>query len=167
MRNSTPFLPQKLARLRCNEQGVQLVEVAIVLPVLLLLLAATAEFGRYFYVYSTLSRSTRTAIRHISSNAYTSTEWKKAMDLARCGVMRVSGSDPSPCTSDSLALSGLAESNFTITPAAESTYFPTTVTVEINYTYTPIFNLGNFASGGSWTSVPVRAKTTMRYMLTN
>ena len=162
MRNSTPFLPQKLACLRRNEQGVQLAEVAIVLPMLLLLLAATAEFGRYFYVYSTLSRATRTAVRHVASTAFTSpanADNAVALNLALCGS--------TSCDDKSPILNGLLLSNFSVTANGGSTYFPTTVTVEINYTYTPIFNLGNFADGVSWSSVPVKPKTTMRYMLTN
>lgn len=155
------------ARFRRDERGVQLVEVAIALPVLLVLLAAVAEFGRYFYVYSTLSRATRTAVRHISSNNFSTDEWNRARDLALCGAMRASGSDPSPCTSGSVILSGLAESHFTISPNAGSTKFPTTVTVGVNYNYVPLFNLGNFASGVSWTSVPINAKTTMQFMNSN
>lgn len=155
-----------VARFGRDERGVQLVEVAIVIPILLVLLAAVAEFGRYFYVYSTLSRATRAAVRHISSNTFNDTEWKRAMDLARCGEMRESGSDPSPCTSTSVILSGLAESHFTISPAP-GTNFPTTVTVGVAYTYTPLFNLGDFADGVSWTSVPINAKTKMLYMNSN
>ena len=38
-----------LSRFRRDEQGVQLVELAIVIPIMLLLFAGIAEFGRYFY----------------------------------------------------------------------------------------------------------------------
>jgi hypothetical protein len=41
------------------------------------------------------------------------------------------------------------------------------VTVRIvNYKYTPLLNLGNFANGLKWTAVPLKPSTTMRYMLT-
>ena len=44
---------------------------------------------------------------------------------------------------------------------------PFTVTVKIvNYNYAPLINLGNFAKALSWTSVPLKPSTTMRYMLT-
>ena len=45
-----------LNRFRRDDRGVQLVELAIVLPILLLLFAGVAEFGRYFYEYSTAAR---------------------------------------------------------------------------------------------------------------
>jgi Flp pilus assembly protein TadG len=156
---------QRPARWWRDERGVQLVEAAIVLPIFLILLAVAAEFGRYFYVYSTLSRATRTAVRHISSKEFKGTTATEAKNLALCGTV-------ANCVSGTEILSGLTAANFEITPpvppALGSTNFPTTVTVRVtNYTYQPIFNLGNFAEGVSWANVPIQAKTTMRYMLAN
>ncbi|HEX9917980.1 MAG TPA: TadE family protein, partial [Pyrinomonadaceae bacterium] len=37
-----------------DERGSQLAELAIVMPVLLVLLGTTAEFGRFFHTYTTL-----------------------------------------------------------------------------------------------------------------
>jgi Flp pilus assembly protein TadG len=161
MRKRSHTIFQQATRFRRGERGVQLVEVAIVLPVLLVLLAATAEFGRYFYLYSTLSRATRTAVRHVSSKPFTTSYKTEAINLALCG-------STTTCSSGSEILSGLTTSNFNITSTGTSTNFPTTVTVQVvNYTYTPLFNLGSFVSGLSWTSVPVSTETTMRYMLSN
>lgn len=154
----------KLTRFRCDEQGVQLVEVALVVPILLILLAATAEFGRYFYYYSTLSRATRTAVRYIATHPYldnpSPNDFKtQAKNLAVCG-------SPAPCGTNTEILPGLTTANFEITPASGN--FPETVTVTVkDYNYQPIFDLGSFVSGVSWTSVPVKASTTMRYTLTN
>src|SRR5215207_2617344 len=58
--------PRAFAR---NESGTQLVELAIVLPVLLTLFAATAEFGRFFYTYQTLAKSTRSSARFLTTKA--------------------------------------------------------------------------------------------------
>lgn len=164
MRKSVFSLVHLTSRFRRDERGVQLMEVAIVMPVLLILLAASAEFGRYFYVYSTLSRATRTAVRYVSSNTFkgtTNANNPEAINLALCG-------STTTCGTGSEVLSGLTASNFSITTSGGSTYFPVTVTVQVtNYNYQPLFNLGNFADGVSWTSVPVNAKTTMRYALSN
>lgn len=147
-----------------DERGVQLLETAIVLPIFLILLAVAAEFGRYFYVYSTLSRATRTAVRHISSNNFTETTETEAKNLALCGTVAA-------CASGTEILSGLTAANFEIippVPAPPNIIFPTTVTVRVkNYTYQPIFNLGNFAEDVTWANVPIQAKTTMRYMVSN
>lgn len=158
-----------ITRFRRDDRGAQLVEVAIVLPILLILLAVTAEFGRYFYVYSTLSRATRTAVRHIASKPFTATYKTEAINLALCGTTTT-------CSSGSEILSGLKATNFNITSTGGNTYFPTTVTVEVVssqtqdkeiYSYQPIFNLGNFVSGLSWGNQTVKAKTTMRYTQAN
>ena len=50
-----------------SERGTQLVELAIVLPVLLVLFGATAEFGRFFYTYQTLSKATRVGARYLTT----------------------------------------------------------------------------------------------------
>ena len=56
-----------LSRFRRSEAGVQLVEVAIVIPVLLMLFGAVAEFGRYFYEYTTLAKAARVGARYMST----------------------------------------------------------------------------------------------------
>lgn len=81
--------------------------------------------------------------------------------------MAVCGSTTT-CATNTEILAGLTISKFNITSAGGSTFFPDTVTVQVvNYNYTPIFNLGNFVSGVTWSSIPVTASTTMRYRLTN
>ncbi len=51
-------------RLWHRERGSNLVEAAIVLPVLLLLLAGVADFGRAFRVYIVLTAATREGARY-------------------------------------------------------------------------------------------------------
>jgi Flp pilus assembly protein TadG len=55
--------------LKRTQRGVAAIEMAITLPVLLLLLVATAELGRAFYQYNTLSKSIRNAVRYLSTEA--------------------------------------------------------------------------------------------------
>ena len=61
-----------LSRFRRDEHGVQLIELAIVIPIMLLLFAAVAEFGRYFYEYTTLAKSARLGARYLVSKSITS-----------------------------------------------------------------------------------------------
>ena len=49
-----------------NQQGLAAVEFAIVLPVMLFLMLATAEFGRVFYHYNTLTKAVQTGARYAS-----------------------------------------------------------------------------------------------------
>lgn len=141
-----------------TERGAQLVELAIVLPVFLLLIAAIAEFGSYFYTYMTLTKATRVAARHLSSQPFTDEEKTKAKNLAVCG-------STSSCVSGSAVLKNFSTSNISITSTGNTT-IPTTVTVQITgYTYTPVFDLSKLAGGATWANVGANPKTTMRYLV--
>ncbi|RTR38963.1 pilus assembly protein [Shewanella canadensis] len=52
-----------------KQKGVAAVEFTILLPILLLLVIATAEFGRAIYQYSNLTRIVRDAGRYLSATA--------------------------------------------------------------------------------------------------
>ena len=60
--------PMKAARGR-DQAGVAIVEFVVALPLLLLLLMATAEFGRAFLQYTTLSQGIQDGKRYVISNA--------------------------------------------------------------------------------------------------
>src|SRR3569832_1546258 len=60
------------SRFRSDERGVQLLEVAIVIPILLLLFGAVAEFGRYFYEYTTVAKAARVGARYLASKSVAS-----------------------------------------------------------------------------------------------
>lgn len=143
------------------ESGTQLVELAIVLPVLLALLVAVAEFGLYFYTYTTLGKATRVGARFLSAQVYTDGQKTKTRNLVVCG-------STSTCASGSAIVKNLTTANVTITRTGANVYFPETVTVQITgYTYRPIFDLSRFTGGASWQNVAVSPSTTMRYMLEN
>ena len=48
------------------QAGVALVELALVLPLLILLSVMVTEFGRAFYQYNTITKSLRDAVRYLS-----------------------------------------------------------------------------------------------------
>ena len=52
-----------------RSKGVAIVEFIIVLPICLILIMATAEFGRAFLQYNTLTKSVRDGVRYVASNA--------------------------------------------------------------------------------------------------
>ena len=56
-------LMRRLSSFLRGERGTQLVELAIVLPLFVLMFAAIAEFGRFFYTYTTLAKATRVGAR--------------------------------------------------------------------------------------------------------
>ena len=155
-----------LNRFRRDEQGVQLVEVAIVIPLLLMMFAAVGEFGRYFYEYTTLAKAARVGGRFMAAKSYksASTNWQLATKkLVVYGNTDGTGSPVLP---------GLTVDNVEIVfqggTYAGGTGVPATVTVRIiNYEHEPIFDLGKLTKIKSLSlNVDVKPSITMRYMLT-
>jgi hypothetical protein len=56
------------ARNMCGEDGSSMIELAIILPVLLILFAGAAELGRLFYTYTTLDKATKVGARYLSTS---------------------------------------------------------------------------------------------------
>ena len=153
---------QWLGRFRRDEQGVQLLELAIVLPIMLLLFAGVAEFGRYFYEYTTLAKGARLGARYLSSKSVMSTEndWVgNAKNMVVFGNITGTG-DP--------IMPGLTTGNVDVQYVGGPTGVPHTVTVKIiNYQHESLFDLGGFLNSTSLSlNVDVKPSVTMRYMLT-
>ncbi len=49
--------------------GLATIEMAVTLPILLLLMVSAAELGRVFYQYNTLTKATQGAVRHLADIA--------------------------------------------------------------------------------------------------
>lgn len=152
-----PFKPARLVRrFGRSERGTQLVELAIVLPVLLMLLAASAEFGRFFYTYQTLAKATRTGARYLMTETAAGTSDAKAKNLVVYGNESGTGTP---------VVSGFTGANVRVVRSGGSNAFPERVTVRIEgYTYQPVFDLGKLIGKPSISlRVPVSPSTTMRY----
>ncbi len=150
-----------LNRFRRDERGVQLLEMAIVIPMLLILFAAVAEFGRYFYEYTTLAKASRLGARYlISKSLNSSTNYEViAKNMVVYGNAAGTGSP---------ILNGLSANNVEVTYAGPVAGVPETVTVTIvNYPHVPLFNLGALLNNNSLSlAVDVKPSVTMRYLLT-
>jgi Flp pilus assembly protein TadG len=149
----------KASRLSRDESGVQLVELAIVLPTFLILFAATAEFGRYFYEYTTLAKASRAAARYLSTAAVNSKEDNAAKNIVVYGNSAGTGSP---------ILYGMTTANVTITRLGGVAVLPETVKVQIsNFKHQPLFDLGKLANIKTLSlNVDVKPSVTMRYLLT-
>jgi Flp pilus assembly protein TadG len=154
-----------LHRFRRDEHGVQLVEIAIVIPILVLLFAAVAEFGRYFYEYTTMAKAARVGARFMSTKSIdsTNTDWVSATKkLVVYGNTAGTGTPVLP---------GLTLSNVDV-KFAGGTYsagngVPTTVTISfVNYKHVPVFDLGKMLNVTTLSlNVDVKPSITMHYML--
>lgn len=165
MRDPLKQFRRRLRSLRRSEAGTQLVEMAIALPIMLALFAATAEFGRYFYHYSTLAKSTRAGARYLTTTPVKA-DGANAAEDDKVKNLVVYG-DPNAADGSTPVVSGLSKANVSIERAGGSTTVPLTVTVKIvDYNYKPVVNLGGFGDKLKWANVPVRPSTTMRFLLT-
>ena len=154
-----------LNRFQRDEHGVQLVEIAIVLPLLLMMFGAVAEFGRYFYEYTTLAKAARVGGRFMAAKTLTSasTNWQLATKkLVVYGNTDGTGSPVLPgLTIDNVELV------FQGGTYSSGSGVPATVTVRIiNYKHKPVFDLGKLIKSKTLSlAVDVKPSITMRYML--
>lgn len=146
-----------LHRFTRDERGLQLVEAAIVIPIFLVMFAATAEFGRFFYEYTTLAKAVRSGTRYLSTNMYSESQGT-ALNLVLYGSTTETGSPILP---------GLEAKHISISHTGND-LVPTTVTIKIEgYTYKPIFDLGLLTASKKLSlNVDVSPSVTMRYLLT-
>jgi Flp pilus assembly protein TadG len=150
-----------------GERGVQLVEVAIIMPVLLLLFAVTAEFGRMFFIYTTLAKGTRVASRYLTTVPLNTADNRllygtKAKNLVVYGTT-------TPDANAQPIVPGLTTSKVVITQSGGvATTIPEFVKVEITgMTYTPLLDLGGLLDNDSFSlSIPMAPSVTLRYLIT-
>src|SRR5215468_3780884 len=167
-------LLRKVRELLRRDDGTQLIEFAIVFPVLLLLFAGTVELGRLFYTYTSLAKATRGGARYLS--LVTDTDWNGASCQTGSGTLQMScttaGKNMVMCGNaggcggagqPAVILPNLTVANIRITPPP-TTGTPRFFTVALtNYSYQPlVFDL-NSMTGGNF-SLTLTPSTTMRYM---
>lgn len=145
-----------------RQQGVAMVEFAIVLPLLLLLLLGIAELGRLLFQYNSLLQASRDAGRFVAGKAWNRTLGKidltgdpqlvlKTQYVAVYGIpAEQPGSEVVP---------GLSTGDVTVSAVGEEH-----VEVSITYTFIPLFGSGIPALIGSEIrlDVPLVATTVMR-----
>ena len=154
---------RRLASVAHNERGVQLVELAIVLPLFMILFAATAEFGRYFYEYTTLSKAARVGARYLVTQKVDCAQADLARNLVVYGNTAGTGSPILP---------GLLTSNVSITPndlacAGTPQGVPPSITVTISgFKHQSLFNLVGLLNNAAISmDIDVKPSVSLRYML--
>ena len=129
-------LVASIRRFARAERGTQMVELAVVIPIMLMLLGATAEFGRFFYTYSTLTNAVRAGARHAC-------KWERNASWTYPETSRMVVYGDFSDTSNGPILPGLSTSNVVVQANGPSVNNIDSVTVKIvNYQYVPLFNLG-------------------------
>lgn len=132
-----------------RNRGLALTETVITLPLLLLLLMATAEYGNAFWQYNTLTKCVRDGVRYASRQAATGSTGVVVVDGALSGSVGnvvVYGNEAGV---GAPRLPGLAPGNVTITAVGNSEFV-----VTANYSYQAIFGVVPVFFGGGSFSAP-------------
>ena len=153
-------LLNRISVFKRSDSGVALVELAIVLPILLMMFAAVAEFGRYFYEYTTLAKSSRDAVRYLATGYTDGRDDAAAKNLVVYGNLTGTG-DP--------ILNGLTTANVQIDrlnqDGSAAGCIPFTVTIRvINYKHASLFKLDQLTNSSSL-DIDVKPSVTMRYLM--
>ena len=165
---------RKLRDLVRDESGGTLAEMALTMPLLIVLLAGVSEIGRYFQAYTTMAKSTRAAARYLSNHQYNSLEIGRAKNLVVCGRLTscteaerlVKGADVSNVCIETTKVAGSEQIEFvTVSLPRDPTKTCDADVVANKLPYQPIFDIGGLLGSNTWTmTYPIAPSTTMRYI---
>jgi Flp pilus assembly protein TadG len=129
---------------------------------MLVLFAGVAEFGRYFYEYTTLAKASRLGARYLASKSVNSQSTNYEAIAKNIVVYGNAAGTGTPI------LDGLTTGNVTVTYAGGTAGVPETVTVGITgYEHDPLFDLGGLLNNDAVSlAIDVKPSVTMRYLLT-
>jgi len=148
---------------RRSQRGLAMVEFALSVPVLLLLMFATFEFGHFLIEYSTLNDTVRNASRYVAGKALDGTtgdlvsgsDWSslatQGTNLAIFGNIAGTGAPVLPSLN--------AANIITVTPDVVDRY----ITVTAAYPYQPLFGaaIPTFAGGSISAAFTLNISVTM------
>ena len=156
---------QRIRRfIKHDDKGAALAELAILVPFLILMVAAVAEFGRFFQKYTTLAKSTRTAARYLSNHPFPENQ-DETRNLVVCGKLTCAGGDE--------LVPGLSTANVCITSTGVGKIETVTVSIPRDGTggcgaplnYQPIFHIGALLNTGFPFPPAIAPSTTMYYVV--
>jgi Flp pilus assembly protein TadG len=148
--------------MRARSTGIAIVEFVIVLPLCLMLMLATAEFGRAFMQYNTLTQSLRDGARYVASGAIdggtgnviiNATLRTQTQNLVAYGNTAGFGA---------ASLPGLTAGSVTVADAGSGN-----VSIAVAYPYTSIFSfIPGFSYSANWvlSGISLQAAMTVRAM---
>ena len=149
----------RIRRFVKDDSGTQILELAIVLPVMLMLLGGVTEFSRFFYTYTTLTNAVRGGARHAC-------KWEKNASWTVPETQRMVVYGDFNDTSNGPILPGLSTTNVQVVANGPSVNNVDSVTVKITgYVYQPLFDLGKLTGvSGLSLNIPMNASATMHQL---
>ena len=120
-----------------NERGAELLEFALVLPLLILLVLGAIEFGRAYFTYNILAKAVRDGARYAATSEVSSTGTLDATALTKSKNIVVYGNSTGTPPKKIL---DLQTSQVTVTQTLVSSFEQYT-NVVVAYPYQPLFSL--------------------------
>jgi hypothetical protein len=138
-------------RLR-SERGAELIELALVLPILLLVFAGIVDFALMFQRFLTVSNAAREGARIAVLPGYQLADVQnRVTEYVRQGI------------GDATATPGVLRTPVTIDPPGPTPAFPAMrVRVTLTHTYLFLGPVSGFFGGGSFSQITLAASSTMR-----
>ena len=154
------LLANKRKRGSTRQTGVAIVEFTIVLPIMLFLILAVAEFGRAFMYYNTLTRAVRDSARYVSSKALKGQSQVVDIDAALIQNATNLVAHGNVAGTGVTLLKNTSPGTVTVVDEGDGI-----ISVTASYPYTPM--LGNvlpdmLGNGGIATAFTMRAQATMK-----
>jgi len=118
-----------------SARGVAIVEFTVTLPLLLLLILVTVEFGRAFMQYNTLTKAVRDGVRYLASEAILGQTGIVVIDTQLVSSARNLVVYGNVTGTGSPALPGLSGADITVVAGAN----PGDIVVRAAYSYDPVF----------------------------
>lgn len=142
----------RLLRRGRSERGAELIELALVLPILLLVFAGIVDFALMFQRYLAVNNAAREGARIAVLPGYTQTDVQnRVTQYVRQGI------------GDATASPVAVLAPVSIDPPGPTPAFPAAqVTVTMTHTYLFLGPVSGMLGGGSWSSITLFARSTMR-----
>jgi Flp pilus assembly protein TadG len=135
-----------------DDRGSELIELAIVLPILLLICAAIMDFGMLFQRYEVVTNAAREGARLASlPGGYTPTDIQNRVN----DYLTSSGLDPAP-TPPTVTYSNV------VVGGTGPTVSMVQVLVAYPSEFTFLGSLAGLVGGGGWTTITLQASSQMR-----
>lgn len=143
---------RRLLRRLCGDEAAQLVEFALVCPLLLLVMLGIAEFGFIFQRYEVVTNAAREGARMAVLPGYTDADV-----ITRVRTYVTQGRVPATNTNPAIAITNVSIAVGAGLPPINAKR----VVVTYTHTYTFLPNIGAWF-GASYTTIPLQAVAEMR-----
>ena len=151
-------------KLKARKRGAVLVEMALVTPILLVLLLATAELTRAFIDHNTVTKAVRNGARYVAAKAFDGTTGVVNIDATLVNETQnlvVFGSTTPPGGA-SPVVPGLTLANITVVQIAGTDDIAVSATYALGGLFGPVLPINFYSGNTTSASRSLRATVTMR-----